>query len=510
MDLIALPLNVTNKVVSETVQAADKAFSAIVKPATERMDTSTKRTKQPASIYDIAEPMLDLSSIIYAFIELRRQAKKRLFKFAKEKKLVRDEGDLFVETNSLAVLRNAIISSAEKLKAFKASDTTDGYAYHKSVKELDVLRDRYNLNDGDVQLLEDYIHIVFMPKTAGDMKVDFRLHHEWMTPFLLAFGGEKFNLKAILDCSKKDEKAYLVHVDDKHTSEDPLKKELTYAIAVSEKYKKIYVIFRGSVNGNDWITNMQVNACDLLLPGFTTKSDTLKEKQNFGKVHAGFYDYLFGKTKTGTISKGEEIMGTLSGLVQKYAGYSIIFTGHSLGGALSTLMAFRAAALNEFQDCTILNVSFASPFVGNQDFRNSFEALEQKNRIRHLRVSNENDVVPLIPFMTLTSPLLMTYKHVGMNVRLYEKSLFSPDYRIFYPKKGSVVTEVRNAIHSNLLGGINILSIPYHLCPEYTERLDSAKDQLEKITLDELYSNTNITGWSVEETPEETSEKQCR
>ena len=504
MDLISIPLNVTNKVVSETVQAADKAFSAIVKPATEGMITS--KIKQTASIYDIAEPMLDLSSVIYAFIELRRQVKKRLCKFAKEMKLILDEEDLFLETNGLAVLKNAIISCAEKLKAFKASDTTNGYAYHKSVKELEVLRDRYNLSDGDVQLLDDYIQIVFMPKTAEDMKADFRLHSEWMTPFLLAFGGEDFNLKAILDCSTKDGKAYLVHVDDAHTSEDPLKKELTYAIAASEKFKKIYVIFRGSINGNDWITNMQVNACDLLLPGFTNNGDKLKEKQNFGKVHAGFYEYLFGKTKRG-ISKGEEIMGTLAGLVQKYPGYSIIFTGHSLGGALSTLMAFRAAALNEFQDSTILNVSFASPFVGNQAFRNSFEALEQKNRIRHLRVSNENDVVPLIPFMTLTSPLLMTYKHVGMNVRLYEKSLFSPDYRIFYPKKGSVVTEVRNAIHSNLLGGINILSLPYHLCPEYTERLDNLKDKLDKITLDELYSNKNITGWSNEEAPEDAGEE---
>lgn len=111
-------------------------------------------------------------------------------------------------------------------------------------------------------------------------------------------------------------------------------------------------------------------------------------------------------------------MNIVASLMQENKGYSLHITGHSLGGALSTMMAFRAAALDHFPGTTVMNVSFASPFFGGQEFRDNFVALEKKKKIKHLRVSNDKDVVPLIPFMTITSPLCMTYKHVGMNLSL--------------------------------------------------------------------------------------------
>jgi predicted lipase len=147
-------------------------------------------------------------------------------------------------------------------------------------------------------------------------------------------------------------------------------------------------------------------------------------------------------------------MGQLAGLVNgEKKGYTIVTTGHSLGAALSTLMAARAAALNNFET-TILNVSFASPFVGDQAFRDSFYKWEKTNKVKHLRISNYEDVVPLIPFTTLPAlpGKFFAYKHTGVNVKLYNKSLIHPNQtRISYPKKDSALNEVHNALHSNIL-----------------------------------------------------------
>jgi hypothetical protein len=191
-------------------------------------------------------------------------------------------------------------------------------------------------------------------------------------------------------------------------------------------------------------------------------------------------------------------MDEVKTLMEEQEGYSLYVTGHSLGGALSTMMAFRAAALGDLTDTTVINVSFASPFVGDQEFRDEFVKLEKDNTIKHLRVSNDKDVVPLVPFITVPSPFFTTYKHVGMNLRLYKSRFFfgQPKFRIFYPKEGSLVNEVRNALHANFLTGISISLIPNHMCPEYIARLDSNMVKLTNVKLDELYSNRKITGWT--------------
>lgn len=267
------------------------------------------------------------------------------------------------------------------------------------------------------------------------------------------------------------------------------------------------MVFRGSVNAKDWLMNLQLDMTNFDLPGFTSESARSDPRQTFGRVHEGFYKYLFGKTKRGEngaiTSKAEEIMVTLAELKKKYEGFSIFVTGHSLGGALSTLFAFRAAAMDNFKNSTITNVSFASPYCGDLQFRKEFCRLEKANRIRHLRVSNDEDDVTLFPPVTFPIPT-ERYRHTGMNIRLYGGSqMFKPHFRIFYPKENSVTTEIRNAIVSNFFTGLSVGVISKHLCPEYSERLNSAEDKLHTITLEGLYSDKYITGWTENEEPEE-------
>ena len=201
--------------------------------------------------------------------------------------------------------------------------------------------------------------------------------------------------------------------------------ELVYAVFVSPEHKRVTVSFRGSVNIQDWITNTKFFGLmtDLKLPGFTTEKDLLSdERKSYGRVHLGFYEYLFGKTKKGPNgsckSKSEEIIGHLAHLFENECkGFSLFVTGHSLGGATSTLFATRAATFGQFGKVT--NVSFASPYCGDQSFRDHFYELEQKGLIRHIRISNEEDVVPLIPFTAPNIPFVGTNKS-GVPLEMYK------------------------------------------------------------------------------------------
>lgn len=67
-------------------------------------------------------------------------------------------------------------------------------------------------------------------------------------------------------------------------------------------------------------------------------------------------------------------------------------------------------------------ISYASPLVGNASFNKAFQAMEKLNRLRHVRVTNEFDVVPLSPPRT-------GYVQTGINVHLLDDE---GDYEISY------------------------------------------------------------------------------
>ena len=88
------------------------------------------------------------------------------------------------------------------------------------------------------------------------------------------------------------------------------------------------------------------------------------------------------------------------------------------------------------------------------------------------------------------------FKHTGVNIHIFNsKQMFMPKVRVFYPKQGSWPNEVRNAALSNLGLGLSVGVISKHLCSEYHDRMKGAKDDLKSITVEGLYSNTQLTGW---------------
>lgn len=85
-----------------------------------------------------------------------------------------------------------------------------------------------------------------------------------------------------------------------------------------------------------------------------------------------------------------------------------IVTGHSLGGALTTLFVMENAAKHKFDVGSLY--TFASPRVGNTEFAHTFNQLP----INSWRVVNTLDIVPKLPFHI---PIVLDYEHVNM---LYE------------------------------------------------------------------------------------------
>jgi len=55
-------------------------------------------------------------------------------------------------------------------------------------------------------------------------------------------------------------------------------------------------------------------------------------------------------------------------------------------------------------------ITYASPYVGGSSFNEAFEFLEENGRLRHIRVSNEKDLVPVAP--------PGRYVHTGLNVHI--------------------------------------------------------------------------------------------
>ena len=128
--------------------------------------------------------------------------------------------------------------------------------------------------------------------------------------------------------------------------------------------------FRGSEKVKaDWLTNF----------------DIFPVKQAYGKVHGGFLDGF------------QAVKGKLESLLAPISEQPIVFTGHSLGGALATIAA--AEWHDNYPPATIY--TFGQPAVGRMGFRDFF--FEQYPG-RFFRFVNSDDLVAMLP---------PNYKHVG-------------------------------------------------------------------------------------------------
>lgn len=297
---------------------------------------------------------------------------------------------------------------------------------------------------------------------------------------------------------------------------------MVYGIAVNHLRKRVTVIFRGSVTNQDFITDAKCaqkkldNPVHKLAPHHAT-TDSIR-------IHTGFYEYLFRKDDEGIV-RLEHILKDVKMLLQDNPGYQCYCTGHSLGGALATLCGFYAALDDEItKSGPVVIISIASPRVGNKKFCWAFQSLEKLRRLQHLRISNKEDLVSLMPFLdikaTAFSPLITAimgtagnvYKHCGIHLEcssVLEKNDMNKPYTFSYVKdqsdeEGAYTEELKRSLTDAkaLLGNLSQVTdveraTSHHSCDEYEARLATCKKYLSNITLDQLYSDEAIVGSAI-------------
>lgn len=199
---------------------------------------------------------------------------------------------------------------------------------------------------------------------------------------------DKTRKQALLEIESKYPNGKIIEfISDKKT-------DLQVGITLNETKKRICIIFRGSESITDWYYDAQVMK---------------KQLEDNIYVHQGFYNQLY---KNDNYNK---ITNIVIELLKEHDDYQIYVTGHSLGAALSTLYGYQ---LSKAIHQKIIVVSFASPRVGNNDFRFDFD---KRENLSHYRFSNQRDIITSIP--------IFYYHHVGQNIQLFDDGYkFYPNY----------------------------------------------------------------------------------
>ena len=142
---------------------------------------------------------------------------------------------------------------------------------------------------------------------------------------------------------------------------------------VNDGQRLIVFGFRGTeaTSLSDWFKNIDFQPKTLTVSGATFKT------------HKGFYDRY---NNIASWFETEYRKATESG-------FTIVLTGHSLGGAEATIAAvYAAGVLNRRPDAV---VTFGAPLVGNSDFVNYYK--KSVGCDRTLRFISKGDIVPGMP-----------------------------------------------------------------------------------------------------------------
>ena len=175
-------------------------------------------------------------------------------------------------------------------------------------------------------------------------------------------------------------------------------------MTMARKGSAIIVTFRGT--GGDDFGETIVNAISsdartkLISPSFISSRDTSRSVEKGLLVHKGFYDSYM------------KFRGKITAQLANEPKSNLFIFGHSLGGAMATLMAADMQTNYEHKFTTITHLVSGSPRVGNKPFFLYFSRIVPDN----LRIAVNNDPVPLIPKRGRTAGTALQfdrYEHVG-------------------------------------------------------------------------------------------------
>ncbi|KAL7548089.1 hypothetical protein ACHAWF_011376, partial [Thalassiosira exigua] len=250
--------------------------------------------------------------------------------------------------------------------------------------------------------------------------------------------------------------------------------DVVYSICCNRQSKRVSVVFRGSVNSHNWFMNMKFAMSEHPNP----IAEDYPGREDMLGLHTGFSLYMMRQRKDDSLTKVEEIFSNIDNIGKELVpdgGYELSITGHSLGGALATILSFYAATSNVFSKVkTIRLFTFAAPRVGCQRFLYAVQHLERIGKLRMARFCNTCDIVPLIPFHGISR----SYKHVGMSIRLlgvdkYAQYWLRKALDVTYPKYHGVMSQLWRGLLSSFVRNVNTVKgyKRNHTLSEYQRRI---------------------------------------
>lgn len=186
----------------------------------------------------------------------------------------------------------------------------------------------------------------------------------------------------------------------------------------------VMVCFPGTNDGADWMANLS----------------TKKIRHQYLRAPAGCMVHV-GFHRTYCVVEHDVLS-----YIMKYRespANRIVFTGHSLGGAMATQAAFS------WDDVVVRAVvTFGCPRVGNKAF---VEFFNSRHHAHTLRFTNNNDVVPRAPFKW------MGYAHVWNQVHFDRRGNLNYPYRPNFWQKAwdGLAGRVRNLARLKVGDGIS-------------------------------------------------------
>tara|TARA_B100000073_G_C23670515_1_gene548414 strand:- start:329 stop:1132 length:804 start_codon:yes stop_codon:yes gene_type:complete len=186
----------------------------------------------------------------------------------------------------------------------------------------------------------------------------------------------------------------------------------------------LFVSFRGSIDILNWIDDIQIQQ--------------IKPYDNQSiEVEKGFYKaYQYLKS---------DVMNSLNNMKTVYSTKKLLLTGHSLGAAIATLMAFDV--LHDYQ---VLLYTYGSPRIGNKYFTKSFENVYEMYRITHYY-----DIVPHTP------PEYLNYRHLSNEVWYSEDNDMYKTCEDNYEEEDKTCSDSCAPIHcTSTSDHLNYLHIP--------------------------------------------------